>query len=212
MILGAFFLKRVIFFEIIVVVLIAAVAWMSTRRSFSTKIKVISKKCIGALFVVALSVGVFSILDVVNPGRLIDLFALTKERIAYQDVREFDRLLELKWLLEESTPLQIIVGSGIGSTHDLLGFTTSAVHIGWGNLIFKGGILLVILFATGALIIFRNLISRRNMGYSKTFTCAAAFFLSGLLISPYWGWTPLAFLFGSCFFSSLNASTKEAIH
>ena len=64
----------------------------------------------------------------------------------YQDtsenVAEFDRLVEMNKWLESASPIDIIFGSGLGSFQKILTFTNYHLHLGWPNLVYKGGLFL----------------------------------------------------------------------
>ena len=61
-----------------------------------------------------------------------------------ENIAEFDRLVEMNKWFETASPLNIIFGSGFGSFQNVLSFSNYHLHLGWANLVYKGGLCLVI--------------------------------------------------------------------
>jgi hypothetical protein len=61
------------------------------------------------------------------------------------ELSEFNRFVESINYFKSANLLELIVGGGFGATHTGLGITAEALHVGWGNFVLKGGILLLIL-------------------------------------------------------------------
>lgn len=58
---------------------------------------------------------------------------------------EFDRFVESANYLNSASILEIIIGKGFGGTHNGLGVTAEALHVGWGNFMLKGGLIFLLM-------------------------------------------------------------------
>jgi len=105
------------------------------------------------------------------------------------NVAEFDRLVELNKWLETASPLDIIFGSGFGSFQRVLTFTNYHLHLGWPNLVYKGGLFLA--FAIGITFIknIKTAFGRYSEPTSKAILFLTVFTAIHLMHSPAWGYS-----------------------
>lgn len=79
---------------------------------------------------------------------IVTLFDATNERVesSTDDVAGFDRFVEYRNYFEkEAAIIDLLIGKGFSSFHHGLGKEAYALHTGWANFIFKGGIIWFIL-------------------------------------------------------------------
>jgi hypothetical protein len=78
---------------------------------------------------------------------VLSLFDATYNRIesTSEDISGFDRFIESENYLKDVTAFQLVFGTGFASTHQGLGKEAYALHVGWINFIFKGGIIFFLL-------------------------------------------------------------------
>ena len=124
------------------------------------------------------------------------------------NVAEFDRLVEFKMWSEGANPLEFTFGSGFGSFQNVLSFTNYHLHIGWFNLIYKGGIILVI----GVLLAMIQNVRSCLCNYSDT-TFKSVLFLNvlmaiHLLHSTSWGYSLDAMALSMSIYSTYNLKSK----
>lgn len=91
-----------------------------------------------------------------------------------EDISDFDRLLETKnYLTKEASIFDVLFGRGFLSAHHALSEELYFLHVGWTNLIFKGGILFFIAFLVANLKAFK--IIRHPNRYSQETLFSAIF-------------------------------------
>lgn len=78
---------------------------------------------------------------------VLPLFDATFKRIesSSEDISGFDRFIESENYLKDVSAFQLVFGTGFASTHQGLGKEAYALHIGWANFIFKGGLIFFLL-------------------------------------------------------------------
>lgn len=118
-----------------------------------------------------------------------------------EDMENFDRYVEFKKWLTTVTPLGIVFGEGFGSWQNVLGFDNYHLHIGWFNLIFKGGLIL-------ALTVFIGMISNIVRSYKSNFENKRAIIFLCVLVmihllhSTMWGYSIDAMTLSMALYSS----------
>ena len=63
-------------------------------------------------------------------------------RFEDSSIKDLDRLVETKNYFKSADLVDILFGRGLFGTHDSLGSLTDALHIGWADYIFRGGVFL----------------------------------------------------------------------
>jgi hypothetical protein len=71
----------------------------------------------------------------------------------YDKFSKADRIVESKLFLEAATPLELIIGRGIGGKFYAITEGPTTIHIGLISLILKGGILLLVIWVCGWLMV-----------------------------------------------------------
>lgn len=120
--------------------------------------------------------------------------------ISDRGLGNFDRLEESLYYLESEEMFRILIGQGMG------GFSFSAIamhslHMGWMNLVFKGGFLLPMFYVS---VLFWNIfyvLKTRNFPNKLLALFFPAFCMVHLIYSPLWGLVPTVFWIGLAFFS-----------
>jgi hypothetical protein len=112
----------------------------------------------------------------------------------------FDRYLESSGYLDEASLIEIIFGRGIAafSTNVISSFV---IHIGWVNLIFKGGILLVAFYIISFLWNILFVLFKRGFPAKIITLFFPIYCMIQLLYAPVWGFIPSVFWLGLAFFS-----------
>ena len=210
-ILGLSFLKRNIFFQMIVFSAIVMIGIFRKKIFYIEKIK---NTCIFIIKIILFLTILLIIINLFLPNvyqKINNLINLTIERIQDQDFSNFNRFNEIKGMFKDFDIFQIIFGKGIGKTQNYLGFPIPIyhIHIGWGNLIFKGGILLFFYFFLSFFVILKKLFSKKIDGITRVSISTMIYlFLAMLIDTIFWGISLITFLFGACFFYSINYSIK----
>lgn len=147
-VINLLFLKRFIIVDSLMLIIIIFII-----NSQKTK-KVFSNVKFAALAFVLLAAVLYLKSDLITT-----LFQATTERIetGSEDVSAFDRWIETSNYLEEANVIQLIFGNGFSGIHMGLGSPHYALHIGWSNFVFKGGIILLLLILVPFLKAFRLL-------------------------------------------------------
>lgn len=70
------------------------------------------------------------------------LWEAVKGRFDNTTIAEFDRFEESRIYFSNSNLLYLLLGKGLWGAHSVLGVKNQALHVGWCNYIFKGGIIL----------------------------------------------------------------------
>lgn len=150
-ILGMLFLKRSALVDVVVILLLSMVIQSSKpMRNFVITIAGVS------LFII--------ILERIAPG----YFALTETAIYdrfddIESVADIDRNVEAQLYLQNSSTVDKLLGFGIFNYPDIIipGDPKNALHLGWANILFKGGLL----YALWYIWLYRHII--RNIFYIK---------------------------------------------
>ncbi len=208
-ILGLSFLKRIIFFQMTVFSAIVMIGIFSKKIFY---IKNIKNTCIFIIKIILFLAILLIIINLFLPNvyqKINNLTNLTIGRIQVQDFSNFNRFNEIKTMFKDFNIFEIIFGKGIGKNHNYLGFQNYHIHIGWGNLIFKGGMLLFLYFFLSFFIILKKLFSKKIDGLTRvSISTIIYFFLAMLMDTIFWGIFITTLLFGVCFFYSINYSIK----
>jgi hypothetical protein len=211
LILGLSFLKRNIFFQMIVFSAIVMIGIFGNKAFYIEKIK---NTCIFIIKIILFLAILLIIVNLFLPDvyqKISILTNLTFERIQDQDFSSFNRFDEIKGMFKDFDTFQVIFGKGIGKTQNYLGFPIPIyhIHIGWGNLIFKGGILLFLYFFLSFFIILKKLFSKKINGLTRVSISTITYlFLVMLIDTIFWGISATTLLFGAFFFYSINYSIK----
>lgn len=134
-VLNLLFLKRFIIVDSIL--LLGAILFINYHKE---------KKVLSAfklIFIISILVGASLYF---YSDTILGLLDATNERIvnSTDDVSSFDRFVETKSHFSSISTLEIILGSGFSGQHFGLGKEANALHVGWTNFLFKGGVLLVL--------------------------------------------------------------------
>ena len=127
------FLKRFIIVDSVLLIFMLVIYYFLARKiKISTFIK---GMCI-------LIIGIIILLSV--QGSVIDMLINSSlKRFTNLNIMEFDRFVESINYFKEINPLFLLFGKGIWGTHTALNGLREALHVGWSNFIFKGGIPLI---------------------------------------------------------------------
>lgn len=133
-------------------------------------------------------------------GLLVDRMSQRITDLIDDRFQHFDRIEEARYFLAETPFWRLVIGSGFSSHHMDITAKTN-VHIGFLNLVFKGGIFFA-LFYVGVLIyniIF--LILHKGFPFRIPALFFPVFALVELTYAPTWGLTPSLFWTSIAFFS-----------
>jgi len=207
---GFYFLKRYVFVDVITFVIISNISSLLFLKSKSygdmkgrrKPVIIMTISIMALIFVIHSSTGYFNIL-----GEMI----IKRFSMSAGNLDKFDRLQEARMYLSEATGMQLTLGTGLGSVYSMgvrpWTYTASHLHLGYPNLIFKGGI---ILFMVISFTLLRNLYLVRTITTpaGKYFVfCSTALVLITLTHSPLWGWWPTSLFFGITLFATDIAKT-----
>ncbi len=208
-ILALSFLKRNIFFQMIMFSAIVMIGHFSKKLFFIEKIKNSCTFIIKIILFLAILLIIINLFLPTEYQKINNLVDLTTKRIYTQDFFNFSRFNEIKGLFKDFNNFQIIFGKGIGQSQNYNIGRHGGIHIGWGNLIFKGGMILFFYFSFSFLIILKKLFSKKIDGLTRVVISTIIWlFLAMLIDTVFWEILPNTFLFGACFFYSINYSVK----
>lgn len=184
-IIGMSFLKRSCFLNCIIIVLLSLYLSVKNKNGKKTILNVIALGIIGflvLLFIPSLNEIVF--------GALFDRFTETSS-----DIENFDRLIEWQVFLEQSSKEKLYTGYGIGNYpfYDRYGLGLeptylNALHLGYSNIIFKGGVLYAVFYIVLYITIFTNWFKIKK--YSTRYLLCFGVSISALISLFYEGsWT-----------------------
>ena len=184
-IIGMSFLKRSCFLNCIIIVLLSLYLSVKNKNGKKTILNVIALGIIGflvLLFIPSLNEIVF--------GALFDRFTETSS-----DIENFDRLIEWQVFLEQSSKEKLYTGYGIGNYpfYDRYGVGSeptylNALHLGYSNIIFKGGVLYAVFYIVLYITIFTNWFKIKK--YSTRYLLCFGVSISALISLFYEGsWT-----------------------
>jgi hypothetical protein len=146
-------------------------------------------------------------------GLSLNVFNTTIERFndSFNNINSFDRLIELEYALTRFSALDFVFGMGLGSKIEgTLGGNN--LHIGYGTLLMKGGLLLLVFYFTQTI---SNIIyCYRKAKLYPIFNVGIAisiFSLIQLSIAPGWGWYITTLVTGLAMFSRylINSIVKD---
>ena len=113
---------------------------------------------------------------------------------AAQDAENLDRNEEASAYLENATTFQLILGNGIGHYPRIVGYREydyqiNAIHIGWANIIYKGGILYSLFYILIILQVIKKAFSSKLNSYEKVCLGVSISMLISLLYEGSWTYT-----------------------
>ena len=115
-------------------------------------------------------------------------------------VANFNRLEEASDFFARAHVLSIVFGNGIGSTSDLL-VAQWMMHLGYANLVFKGGVPFLLFVAIGLAFNTRAALKFRHLPYRNLVFYLSFYGLVQLGYAPCWGFVPSVLSIGLAFFS-----------
>ncbi|HAV12396.1 MAG TPA: hypothetical protein DCX06_02705 [Opitutae bacterium] len=119
--------------------------------------------------------------------------------IGYEGVENLDRIREVTYMLESMTPLRLIIGNGFLSFD--YGFRAFYnLHLGYGNLLFKGGIFLVLFYIAVGLFNIYTMLRNRVHPNRHIAMFFAAYMLLQYCYAGLWGYVPSLFWVGFAVF------------
>lgn len=184
--MGILFLKRAAVINVLFIVLFANFLANKNKLMFAWRIV-----GVGVLFAFALwLLNIFGV-------QVIDLsINLLSERFTeIEKIEEFDRQREWLAYYKTSTDKQLLLGNGIGHypTLNFIGWNRgelNALHIGYYNIIFKGGVLLALLYILLFVgVLKRSLWVSRLTLYEKVCFGVAISLIVSMLYEGSWGYT-----------------------
>ena len=199
--LGVLFLKRSAVVNVLVIFVCYALFSKRIMRNLLTMV-ILGVALVGLLF--------FIKGDLVN-----NLFNLMSSRFD-MGMDEFNRTIEAKLYFQEAGLLDIVFGNGIGHlflSRIIRGDPSSinALHLGWANLIYKGGILYVLYYLCLYARIFKNIIVNTNKSnYERICYCVAISSLVSMFYEGSWTYTLLPFCISApIYYAALNSSSNK---
>lgn len=207
---GFYFLKRYVFVDVVTYVIItgfAAVFYLKKRSysNISLSRKPVFLTMIGVMGLV-MAMNYYT-----NYFNILGEEVLKRFMTSAEDISSFDRFQEAKIFMTEATLQQLLLGLGAGSQFSIgippWTFTSAHLHLGYPNLIFKGGL---ILFTVIIIALIRNLFVIKHIKEpsGKFFVCCSTIIvLAHLTHSPLWGWWPNSLFLGMTLFSPDIART-----
>lgn len=199
-ILGALFLKRSAVVNLFVIIIFYALFEKN-------KIKNIIYLAISISFVIG-------VLLVVKGSLVHNLYDLMLSRFDV-DVDELDRNIEANMYFQEASPLNLLFGNGIGHLFHSryargIEMDINALHLGWANLIYKGGVLYVLYYLVLYFKIFRNIIKQSHKSnFDKVCYGVAISSLVSMFYEGSWTYTLLPFCISApIYYAALYPITK----
>lgn len=188
-------LKRAVYVDVAaVVILIAFVSWRLKDKQTLKYIlsAIVPFVILGAFFLYSSGID-GEVTEVTNA--IFNRFSKSSE-----DVSSFDRLDEARhWLNNEAGFFDVVLGTGFFSSHHGLEDEHYYLHLGWMNLIFKGGLILFFSFFYMQLKALRIILSPRRYSKETLFSAMiCVFYFFNFFYSNAMGFGPeLFFLFYS---------------
>lgn len=201
--IGILFLKRSCFLNSIIIVMLA-IFLMAKQGRVSKSLKILAS--IGIILLVTTIV-----LPSLNKIIFSSLFSRFSD--VSVDIENFDRLIEWKSYQDYSTLSQKILGMGIGNYPFYNRYGTingessllNALHLGFANIIFKGGVIYALFYLSTYLKIFKNWFSSKR--YSTRYLICFGVSVSALISLLYegsWTYTILPFCISAPIFYVAN--------
>lgn len=138
----------------------------------------------------------------------LNIFSATLERLlnTAENLSDFDRFTELKYALNQFSFIDYIIGKGLGSQIQHTAGAT-VLHIGYGTLLMKGGILLLLFYLSNTFynIMFCIKRSKKEQIYNVG-TVISLFSLVQLALAPGWSWYITSIIMGLAMFSRFPLS------
>lgn len=130
------------------------------------------------------------------------------------DVEGMDRSIELKAFFEQAPVFSLIFGNGIGHYFSITGTgiidrMVNALHSGWANIIYKGGIVYVIFYIYLYRAIFKKIISNSLSDYEKVCLGVAISHLVSLIYGGSWTYTITPFGIAAPLFFIASSHSDE---
>lgn len=195
-ILSVLFLKRVVYFDIAVLLLIAILVNTSHRKQLLKTL----------VYICTILLGVYLMAKYLFSFDIMPYISLTFSRFDNNNISEFDRFKEFTNLFDQFDWEFVITGMGFGSAQN--GPGGGHLHLGLLNLIFKGGIpffLIIVGIGCKSLKIVRD----RNVPITeKIHSSIVLYTLLRSLVSPFWQPNPTRIIFSICIILMLNQYDK----
>lgn len=136
-IINLFFLKRFIIVDSLLLIVILIIIQTTTEKGLK-KIRLVLRY--GTLVLLLVLTSLLLLGDIILP-----LFDAVVLRISNtrEEISSFDRFVESVNYLREASLFDIAIGKGFLGVHYGLGKRAYALHVGWVNFVFKGGLLLL---------------------------------------------------------------------
>ena len=184
-VLGALFVKRASLLNGLVILLVYFIINRKTNLKSFLRVLVIVASSVVILY--ALAPSVFNTITEVYSARI---------NQTQEDLDELDRNREVHAYFESASKLQILLGNGIGHYTKYSGainkdnITMNALHIGWANIIYKGGVLYLLFYVVILFAIIRKCFNARKLN-SYQLTCLGVSISSivSLLYEGSWTYT-----------------------
>ncbi len=184
-VIGMLFLKRSCFLNCIIIIILSLYLSIKNKNGSKIFLTVIGILIVG-LFLLILIPGIKEMVF----GALFDRF-----RDTASNIEEFDRLIEWQTFLKQTPEIKLYTGYGIGNfpIYDRYGVgedgsLLNALHLGYTNIIFKGGILYVAFYIVLYITIFIKWFKCRK--YSTRYLLCFGVSISSLISLFYEGsWT-----------------------
>lgn len=130
------------------------------------------------------------------------------------DVEEMDRAIEFTAFFEQAPLFSLIFGNGIGHYFSITGTgiidrMVNALHSGWANIIYKGGIVYLIFYIYLYKSIFKNTIGRPLSDYEKVCLGVAISHLISLIYGGSWTYTITPFGIAAPLFFIASSHSDE---
>ena len=208
--IGISFLKRSCFINVIIIVILSCL--LMTKQGKGGKMIRSLLSVLLILFII--------ILFIPDVNNIIFNALFSRFSETANDMEEFDRLLEWEAFKSNSTTLQQLIGYGIGNYPTFNRYGTfnaedsllNSLHLGYANIIFKGGILYAAFYVLTYLKIFRNWFACKH--YSTRYLVCFGVSISSLISLLYegsWTYTILPFCISApIFYVATHTGNSES--
>ncbi len=183
--LGIAFLKRSCFVNVMTVIVISCIILLFQKKIRNAIVWIF-------VFFIAFIIFYFILKDAII---MVSQLLFNRFNIITEDIDSFDRIVEWKSFVANSTLKQRLIGFGVGNyllslRYGIGNIETylNAIHIGWANIIYKGGILYLIFY----MYLYKNIIMNCFLiqNKSKMYIICLGVSISSLLSLFYEGsWT-----------------------
>ena len=216
---GLMFLKRVVLFELLLIVLIVLIQ-IPIERPMFLKINKLSRTrrkspilLMLLLFCLILVVAITPTyylklasfvrnIDVLS-GVVVDRFKQTQE-----DLPSFDRFIELSSHLESVDTVSAIVGMGFGVFQYYIDIENPNLHMGWGNIFYKGGLILLLFYIYLFIMTIKVFLRRNKSPVLLVSSSISIFYFISLIFSAYWTHIPYTVIFGTMIITTIDQTSE----